>query len=43
MSGQPLAGGDSLSASRMERIDQVCDRFEDGWKKPLLHRERALL
>jgi serine/threonine protein kinase len=32
MSEQSLPGGDSLSPSLVERIDEVCDRFEAAWK-----------
>jgi hypothetical protein len=31
MSEETQAGGDSLSPPRLERIDQICDRFEHAW------------
>ena len=32
LSEQPYPGGDSLSPSRLQRLDEICDRFEDAWK-----------
>jgi serine/threonine-protein kinase len=32
MSDQPPPSGDSLSPSLWQRVDELCDRFEDAWK-----------
>jgi hypothetical protein len=32
MSEQPLPASDSVSPSVVQRIDEVCDRFETAWK-----------
>jgi hypothetical protein len=32
MSDQSYPGGDALSRSLLQRVDEICDRFEDAWK-----------
>jgi hypothetical protein len=32
MSDQPRPHSESLSPSRLQRVDEVCDRFENAWK-----------
>src|SRR5262249_22918075 len=33
MSAWPAAGDESLSASALERVDRLCDAFEDAWQQ----------
>jgi hypothetical protein len=32
---QPTPSSDSFSPSRLQRVDEICDRFEDAWKAGL--------